>query len=170
MTPSTTDEGLSTSFSVSSTFYDPAVIADTYVCQVNWGDATFSTGIVSGFSCALTDNHAYADNGTYNVSVSVTDSDNAMGTSPSTLVTVNNLAPTGMLSNGGPVNEGATTSVSFSGQTDPSSADTTAGFKYSYDFDNDGTFEVTDSSSASAIVPASYLADGPGSRTVAGRY
>src|SRR5262249_12527168 len=50
-----------------------------------------------------------------------------------------------------------------------SSADVAAGFTYSYDFDNDGTFEVTGSTSAAATVPASYLADGPGTRVVHGR-
>ena len=81
----------------------------------------------------------------------------------------NNVAPTATFANGGSVNEGSTGSASFSDQDDPSDADTTAGFTYSYDFNNDGTFEITDSTSDSATVPASYLADGPGSRTVKGR-
>ena len=55
--------------------------------------------------------------------------------------------------------------MTFTGQHDPS-ADDLATLVYSYDFDNDGTFEVTVTSSASATVPASFLADGPGTRTV----
>ena len=55
--------------------------------------------------------------------------------------------------------------MTFTGQADPS-ADDLAALVYSYDFDNDGTFEVTSSASASATVPASFLADGPGTRTV----
>src|SRR5205085_3773266 len=39
---------------------------------------------------------------------------------------------------------------SFNGQFDPSNADTVAGFKYSYDFDNDGVFDLVDSTSATA--------------------
>src|SRR5262249_16144754 len=39
----------------------------------------------------------------------------------------------------------------------------------SYDYDNDGTFEVVNSTSASATVPASYLSQGPSTRTVRGR-
>ena len=35
--------------------------------------------------------------------------------------------------------------------------ETAAGFRYSYDFNNDGLFEITNSTSASASVPASYL-------------
>src|SRR5262249_24035699 len=59
------------------------------------------------------------------------------------------------------VNEGSTGTVAFSGAP--------AGSRYSYDFDIDGTFEIAGSTAASATVPASYLADGPGSRTVRGR-
>ena len=82
-----------------------------------------------------------------------------------TPLTVDNVAPTATLSNDGPVPEGSTATVTFTGQADPS-ADDLAALVYSYDFDNDGTFEVTSSASASATVPASFLADGPGTRTV----
>jgi hypothetical protein len=90
-------------------------------------------------------------------------------------ISVTNVAPTATPSNSGPVNEGSTATVSFSGQFDPSPVDTAAGFRYAYDFDNNGTFEVGNgtyagsSTSASATVPASFLLDGPGSRTVRGR-
>src|SRR5262249_54878651 len=67
------------------------------------------------------------------------------------------------------VSEGGTATVSLASAFDPSAADTAAGFRYSYDFDNDGAFEVTASASASAIVPASFLDDGSGSRVVRGR-
>jgi hypothetical protein len=63
------------------------------------------------------------------------------------------------------VAEGATTAtVSFS-----SVAGGSGGYKYSYDFNNDGVFEVTGSSSASATVPESYLDDGPSTRVARGR-
>src|SRR5262249_34485355 len=63
------------------------------------------------------------------------------------------------------VNEGATSAaVAFAS---PSGG--TGGYTYSYDFNNDGTFEVTGSSSASATVPESYLDDGPATRVVHGR-
>ena len=42
----------------------------------------------------------------------------------------------------------------------------TGPYKYSFDFNNDGVFEIVDGTSASATVPASYLADGPGTRVV----
>lgn len=80
-----------------------------------------------------------------------------------TTIIINNVAPTAVLSNSGPVNQGSTATVSFSGQFDPATDDAAAGFRYAYDFNNDGSFEVGDgtyaasSTSPSATVPASFL-------------
>ncbi len=98
----------------------------------------------------------------------VCDNQGACATSTGT-VNISNVAPTATLSNTGAVDEGSTGAVIFSAQSDPSPADVAAGFRYAYDFNNDGTFEVVDSTAASATVPASYLADGPGTRTVRAR-
>jgi subtilisin-like proprotein convertase family protein len=80
-------------------------------------------------------------------------------------LTVANVAPTATLGTDGPVAEGSTATVTFSGQSDPS-ADDAATLTYSYDFDDDGVFEVDSSTSPSATVPASFLADGPSTRAV----
>ena len=80
-------------------------------------------------------------------------------------MTVNNVAPTATLSNNGPVNIGANVTISFSNQNDVSTPDKNAGFKYSYDFDNNGTWELTDVTAASATT--SYAIDG--SKTVKAR-
>jgi subtilisin-like proprotein convertase family protein len=88
----------------------------------------------------------------------------ATDTAPASL-TVTNVAPTATLGNDGPVAEGSTATVTFSGQSDPS-ADDAATLTYSYDFDDDGTFEVDSSTSPSATVPASFLADGPSTLAV----
>src|SRR5262249_58263690 len=66
------------------------------------------------------------------------------------VVTVNNVAPTASLSNNGPVNLNAPVTISFSGQADVSAPDQAAGFKYSYDFDNNGTWDQVDVTTASA--------------------
>src|SRR5262249_51786476 len=42
-------------------------------------------------------------------------------------------------------------------------------FSYSYDFDNDGVFDVVNSTAATATVPASYLSDGSRIATLRGR-
>lgn len=88
-------------------------------------------------------------------------------------ITVTNVNPTATLSNGGPVNEGSTGTVSFSNPFDPSTAD--SAFRYAFDFDNNGTFDsgngtyAGSGSSVSATVPASFLTDGNSTRTVRGR-
>lgn len=84
-------------------------------------------------------------------------------------IAMSTAVPTASLANSGPVNEGSAGFVRFTSQFDPSPADTSAGFSYGYDFDNDGTFEVTGSRDPSATVPAAYLDDGPGTRTVPAR-
>ena len=84
-------------------------------------------------------------------------------TSAATTVTVNNAVPNATVSNSGPVTEGTTATVSFANVTDPSAADTAAGFRYGYDFNNDGTYEVGGTTYAAAVtatsatVPASFL-------------
>ncbi len=91
----------------------------------------------------IANTHRYADNGTYTITLTLTDS---AGTTvqDSAQVTVANVAPTATLKSGGAVNEGSAGSVSFVNPFDPSSADTAAGFRYSFDFNNDGTFEVVE--------------------------
>ena len=85
-----------------------------------------------------------------------------------TELTILNVDPTATFANDGPVAEGSTATVTFSGQSDPS-ADDLANLTYSYDFDNDGIFEVIGSPSDSETVPARFLANGPATVTVLGR-
>ena len=93
--------------------------------------------------------------------------------STATTVTITNVAPSGTFANGGSVGEGGTGQVTFSAVTDPASADA-GSVRFGYDFNNDGTYEVgggtyaSATTATSATVPASFLADGPASRTVGG--
>jgi hypothetical protein len=48
-------------------------------------------------------------------------------------VTVNNVAPSATFSNDGPVNEGSPFTIQLAGPSDPSTADTNAGFQYAFD-------------------------------------
>ena len=106
----------------------------SFACTSNLADLNFNyatAGTGSTYPCT------FDDNGSYGVEGAVIDKDNASSTSGGS-VTVLNVAPTADLANNGPVNEGSSTTVSFSNQSDPSSADTTAGFKYSYACTGDG--------------------------------
>ncbi|MFT6949611.1 MAG: 6-phosphogluconolactonase (cycloisomerase 2 family) [Paraglaciecola sp.] len=81
-----------------------------------------------------------------------------------------NQAPTARLTNssqspGEPIIEGDSAWVAFVDQFDSSLADVTAGFLYSYDFDNDGTFEIQDTTEARVDVPQGLLNDA-GTQTV----
>jgi parallel beta-helix repeat protein len=125
-------------------------------------DWDFGDGSTHGTG-TLTPTHKYADNGTYTVTLKVTDGTNT-SVSDTAVVTVNNVAPTATFSNNGPVTAGSTVTLTFSNPSDPSSADTAAGFKYSYDFNNDGTWDVVDSTSATAATSfataGTYTVDG----------
>ena len=85
---------------------------------MNWGDLTPPESFAVGAQGAISRNHTYDDNGTYTVSVTVTDKDGGVSIPPSTFqVTVNNVAPTATLTNTGRVDEGSPATVSFSGQS-----------------------------------------------------
>jgi parallel beta-helix repeat protein len=124
----------------------------------NWGDGSQDT------TGTLAPTHAFPDNGTYTVTLTVTDSANHTGTDTAT-ATVANVPPTASFGNNGPVAPNASVTIAFNNQYDPSSVDTAAGFKYSYDFNNDGTWDITDSTSASATTSFAT----PGTYTVKGR-
>ena len=126
------NEGASTLFDLGS-FSDPGVHDNPWTIDVNWGDgSTHSSFTVPDQSPLGVQTHSYDDNGTYTVTVTVTDKDHGSGSNTFT-VTVANVAPTATLANNGPVDEGSPATVSFTGQFDPSHADTTTGFHYVYD-------------------------------------
>ncbi|MEX2091159.1 MAG: PKD domain-containing protein, partial [Pirellulales bacterium] len=149
-------------------FIDDGLL-DTHTATVDWGDGSTiesPTIFAAAGSGALGGTHTYTNDGVYEVIVSVTDDDGGNDTQ-SFFVTVGNVAPTATLSNDGPVDEGASATVSFSGQFDPSIDDTAAGFRYAYDLDNNGTFDVGDGTYAGSgttdtqMISAALLADGP---------
>lgn len=163
----TVDEGQTAA--ISGVYHDPG--ADTVTVTASVGAISQSSGSHGAWSWSY-----LADDGpgqSQTVTITATDSDGASSTTTFTL-TVNNLAPTAVLSNAGSVCEGSTGTVTFSNQADPSSADL-ATLHYAYDFDNDGVFDLGDGtyagsvSAAAATVPAGFLADGPGARTVRAR-
>ncbi len=152
-------------------------LGDTHTATVNWGDgsptenATVFAGVGSG---ALGGTHVYADQGTYTVTIEVMDNNGGMD-SDSFDVFVDPVDPTATLGNSGPVFEGSSATVTFTNQFDPSSADTTAGFHYAYDINNDGTFDVGDGTyggsgtNTSQSISGSLLFEGPSDYTVKAR-
>lgn len=164
--PLTVAEGLSIPIASSGTPVSGRSIV-AYEWDLNYNGSTFDVDASTStatFSAAAIDGPA-----TRNIAVRVRDSVGAVSTLVTATVTITNRAPTASFGNSGPVDEGAAgATVTFYNPSDVA-VDASAGFTYSYDFDNDGTFEITDSTSLSASVPASYLADGPFVRTVRAR-
>lgn len=103
----------------------------------------------------------FDQNGSYALLFSVSDSFNPLPTTLTRTVTVTNVAPTATLNT--TVASNGSVTLSFANPTDPSTADEQAGFRYAYDFNNDGSFDLGDgtyagSQTAAAVaVPAAFL-------------
>jgi hypothetical protein len=155
--PFTVAEGKS--IKLSATAVDAFKRTVTYTWDVN-GDSTFTDATGSSPTLTWAQLTALGINdgpAVFNVSVRVTDGISTV-TSAATTLTVTAVAPTATLSRTSSIVQGGTTaSVTFTKPTDPSSVETAAGFHYSYDFNNDGTFEIAGSPNATALIPAAYL-------------
>jgi len=120
------NEGDTVSFDASAS-YDPNQDSLSYLWD--FGDGNTATG--------LNPTHTYADNGTYTVTLTVTDPHGASDTDTLT-VTVANVAPTVTLNAPSAATVGKAFSIQVSA-TDPSTSDTLAGFTYSIDWGDGST-------------------------------
>jgi PKD repeat protein len=123
--------------------YDPGIF-DTLTYSFDWNnDGTYD--IIDQATMSAT--HTWNDNGLYTVKGMIKDKDGGFN-EYTTIVNVLNIAPTAVLSNNGPKNEWSPVTVSFTNQYDPGIYDL---FTYSFDWNNDGIYEIIDQSSASAM-------------------
>ena len=76
---------------VSADFTDAGVDDADWTCTIDFGDGTSTAGVVTNGTCRG-ETHIYADNGGYDVTISVTDKDGDTGTRTASIV-VNNVAP-----------------------------------------------------------------------------
>ena len=131
---------------------DPEGRPLTYAWDLD-NDGTFETpGQSATFSAASLDGLS-----SHTIAVQITDDGGLTATDQAT-VNVINVAPTASFANTSGIRiAGESATLAFSNQFDPSAADTAAGFLYSYDCTNDGTFEVSDTTAAtySCAYPAS---------------
>ncbi len=128
-----------------------------YTATINWGDGPPQAGTVTGTggSGTVTGAHAYADNGMFTVTVTVSDMDGGAGDNSAT-VPVSNVAPTAT-SAGGPYAGAQGTPITFTGiATDPGSADV---LTYEWDFHYDGTFALEGTATSPTLAYA-YPQDG----------
>ncbi|MGH9837979.1 MAG: SBBP repeat-containing protein [Blastocatellia bacterium] len=140
--PYDVNEGVSVT--VTATGSDPEGGALTYAWDLD-NNGTFEiVGQSVTFSATSLDGPS-----SHPIKVQVTDNGGLTATDTAT-VNVLNVAPTASFANlSGAIIRGQSATLAFSNQFDPSAADTAAGFRYSYDCTNDGTFEVSDTSAVS---------------------
>ena len=145
---------------------------------IDWGDGNFEFVANDTFNFPSVYTHIYSDGivpPQRLISVTVEDEDGTFEGAGSFTLDVNNVAPTGSFRSSGSRQEGLTGLVYFVNGNDISLVDKNAGFRYAYDFNNDGMFEVGNgiyggsSTATSCVVPAAYIPDGPGIYTVRGR-
>src|SRR5919198_6208315 len=126
--PSSVNEGSNISLSLTSPS-DPSTVDTAAGFQY-----AFDCGTGSGygaFSATSTASCPTTDNGSRTVKGEIKDKDGGL-TEYTQAVTINNVAPSATLSNNGPIVEGGSATITFSSPSDPSSADTAAGFHYSF--------------------------------------
>jgi hypothetical protein len=131
---------------LTATFFDGRE-GVSHTASFDWGDGIRTVGTVDEGMFAITGTHAYADNETYTVTVTVDDGPSGHVASDTLRVTVYNVAPTATLTNDTPKDEGSAVTVSFTNVVDPGTADA---LTYSLDWDNDGTYDIVDQAADSA--------------------
>jgi len=146
------------SVEITASFTDMG-IKDTHTATIDWGDGTpIEEGKLteSDGKGKVAGRHLYlADDGNYTVTVAVTD-DNGDEAKDTNIVTVLNIKPT-IESVTGTGSEGSSAAVEITASD--SHADK---LFYSFDWDNDGTYEIEDQDNASA----SYTWDDNGDYTI----
>jgi hypothetical protein len=94
--------------------------------------------------------HTFADSGTFNVTMTAKDAFGATGAAQNFPVTIANVAPTATLPTPTAVNEGGSFTLSLTNPSDPSTADTQAGFQYAFNCGSGfGSFSSSSSTSCS---------------------
>src|SRR5262249_7331850 len=140
--PPTVFEG--SPLSMSATVTDPG-IHDTfsYNWSANKNGVLFATGNTASF--VFTPD----DNGSYTVFLTVIDNSGGVGTAVPRSFTAINVAPTATLISNSPQPSNSPVTVTFTNLVD-AAADIAAGLKFSFDWNNDGIFEITDQALPSA--------------------
>src|SRR5207245_9097526 len=155
-----------TPISLTSTVTDPSSTDTAAGFTYSWSVTKNGNPFASGSAAAI--GFTPDDNGSYVVTFTATDKDGASG-SDSKTISATNVAPTATLGNNGPVNEATPATISFSGQFDPSSADTTAGFHYAYSCTNGSLAAATYANTAANSDSTNCSFDDNGSYSVKGR-
>ncbi|MEI7462506.1 MAG: hypothetical protein WCK15_24165, partial [Pirellula sp.] len=145
------------------------VSAADLAAGLHYSFATTTAGLAASYAAASasgTASFAFTDNGTYTVFGRVIDKDGGF-TDYSNVIVVNNVAPTAVMSNNGPVNAGNPVTIKLNSPLDPSSVDTSAGFRYS--FATTATGLASSYATASASNTSAFTLTTAGNHTIYGR-
>ena len=131
--PASSPEG--TAINLGSTVTDPSSVDTTAGFMRSWSVTKNGNPFASGGGASLS--FTPDDNGTYVLTLSATDKDGGVGTDSKT-ITVTNVPPTAAIT-GAPASSPEGTAINLgSTVTDPSSADTTAGFAVAWNVTKNG--------------------------------
>ncbi len=124
------DEG--SSISIGEITFSDVGISDTHTATINWGDEnTDNLGTVTS-AIAAGQSHTYSDDGTYTVTITVTDDDGGVGTDILEIV-VEDLGPTASLI--GTVNAQIGASNNYDASGSSSSPDDIAKYEWDWSYD-----------------------------------
>jgi hypothetical protein len=144
------DEGSSATISVVASDVPADTLSYSFDCD---NDVMYEVGSQAGNSTSCT----FDDNGSYTVNVKVEDEDGGVSTG-STVVTVNNLAPTATFNVPAVTTLGGSFNLSLVSPFDPSSVDTTAGFQYAFDCGTGfGVYGLSNTATCTAPLTAGSL-------------
>ncbi|HLO01642.1 MAG TPA: hypothetical protein VK191_00805, partial [Symbiobacteriaceae bacterium] len=155
--PVMVDEG--SSVVLNGTALDP----DGDAVAVSWAPSAHLTGAGTATPTFTAD-----DDMTEALTMSVSDPYGLTAAS-STTVTVRNVAPTATFSASTPIDEADPIFVSLTGASDPSAADTAAGFHYAFDCNGGDLSGATYATTSSSNVVTCTYDDGPSTHLVKGR-
>ncbi|MFL5340631.1 MAG: FG-GAP-like repeat-containing protein [Gemmataceae bacterium] len=152
----------------------PIDVTEGITYTYTWS-ATMNGAPFSGFSGQGTPSISFTDNDVtlatgdkFVVSLVVTSSEGMTAPTATANLTVNDGPPTATFSNDGPKVQRSTFNFTFSNQSDPSPLERT-GFRYSYDFNNDGNFTSPGDIANTTSSTASLVFNFAGTFTVHGQ-
>ncbi len=153
------DEGGSATVSLTNPF-DPS--SDDTSAGFHYAFSCDGSALPITYAAADTSNSTnctFNDNGTYSVTGRIFDKDDGY-TEYTTTVHVHDVSPTANISNSGPLDEGGTATVSLTNPSDPSSDDTTAGFRYAFSCDGSALPDTYAAAGMSNTASCSFPDDG----------
>lgn len=166
--PYAVNEGATLALAASATAASGRSLS-AYEWDFDYDGVTFgvdANGATPAFSAATIDG---TNSSSRTLGVRVRDDGGGVSDVAIAAVAITNVAPSATFSAGPAVKFGTASTVAFTGATDASRADVTAGLRYSFDFNNDGDFVDAGDVYRAASASGTYTFASAGTFTVRGR-